>query len=167
MAEATSHCFVARAGAAGPDLEARSRQWASSSCVEHGLSRDEGGQVSLYVMRRDPKTARALQSLLQTLTARWGMSLGRLGGGWLRLISLEEFRAAVPAGGVAEDCTACCTPEHPADAGGATAQCAPPALRGGQPLAVHECGTHLLRLSPGFDERSQATLAILRAQAAC
>ena len=70
MTEPTSQCFIARIGAAAPDLESRLTQWASSSCEAHCVVRDDDGRVSLYLQRKESKTVRAMQSLIRTLTGR-------------------------------------------------------------------------------------------------
>ena len=85
MTEPTSHFFIARVGAAAPDLESRSVQWASSSCQAHCVVRDVDGRIALYLHRKDAKTVRAMQSLIRTLTGRWGLHMGDLGKGWLEL----------------------------------------------------------------------------------
>ena len=68
MTEPTSQRFVARIGAAAPDLESRLIQWASSSCQAHCVVRDGDGRVSLYLRRKETKTVRAMQSLIRALT---------------------------------------------------------------------------------------------------
>ena len=97
MTEATSQCFIARLGPAPPDLESRLIQWASSSCQAHCVVRDGDGRVALYLHRKDAKTVRAMQSLIRTLTGRWGLHMGDLGKGWLELCSEEEYQAAASA----------------------------------------------------------------------
>ena len=97
MTEPTSHFFIARVGAAAPDLESRLVQWASSSCQAHCVVRDGDGRVALYLHRKDAKTVRAMQSLIRTLTGRWGLHMGDLGKGWLELCSEEEYQAAASA----------------------------------------------------------------------
>ena len=92
--EATSKYFVARVGVLSPEIEARLVRWAGDSCAAHCLARDEEGKVTLYMQRAEAKTARAMNSLVRTLTGRWQMPLGNLGSGWLRLSNEEEFRAA-------------------------------------------------------------------------
>ena len=56
MPEPTSQCFIARIGAAAPDLESRLIQWASSSCEAHCVVRDDDGRVSLYLHRKQDCT---------------------------------------------------------------------------------------------------------------
>jgi hypothetical protein len=99
MTEATSHCFIAKISAAPPDVEARLVQWASANCQAHCVSRDGDSRVSLYLRRKEAKTARAMQSLIRTLTARWDLPLGDLGKGWLELCAEEDFQAAACAAG--------------------------------------------------------------------
>ena len=69
MTEPTSHFFIARVGAAAPDLESRLVQWASTSCQAHCVVRDVDGRIALYLHRKDAKAVRAMQSLIRTLTA--------------------------------------------------------------------------------------------------
>eukprot|EP00959_Pyramimonas_sp_CCMP1952_P161234 3371702-Pyramimonas_sp.AAC.1 len=75
MTEPTSHFFIARVGAAAPDLESRLIQWASSSCQAHCVVRDGDGRVALYLHR-------------------WGLHMGDLGKGWLELCTEEDYKAA-------------------------------------------------------------------------
>ena len=72
MTEPTSQCCIARIGAAAPDLESRLVQWAGANCRAHCVVKDSEGGPSLYLQRKEAKTARAMQSLLRTLTSRWG-----------------------------------------------------------------------------------------------
>ena len=94
MTEPTSHFFIARVGAAAPDLESRLVQWASSSCQAHCVVRDGDGRVALYLHRKDAKTVRAMQSLIRTLTGRRGLHMGDLGKGWLELCTEEDYYRA-------------------------------------------------------------------------
>ncbi len=64
MTEPTSQCFVARVGALTAETEARLIQWATSSCTEHAIARNEDG-ASLYFVRKEPRTVRAVQALLR------------------------------------------------------------------------------------------------------
>ena len=97
MTEPTSHCCIARIGAAAPDLESRLVQWAGANCRAHCVVRGSEGGVSLYLQRKEAKTARAMQSLLRTLTSRWGLHMGDLGKGWLELRTEEDYQAAAGA----------------------------------------------------------------------
>ena len=63
--------------------------------VKHVLVRDAEDYVALYAMRSSGRTARQFQTLLRTLTHRWGVKLGKLGDRWLLLLSPEDFQAAV------------------------------------------------------------------------
>jgi hypothetical protein len=147
MTEPTSQYIVARIGAAAPDLESRLIQWASSSCEAHCIVRDDDGRVSLYLHRKESKTVRAMQSLIRTLTGRWGLHMGDLGKGWLELCTEQDYKAASSAArGVA---TAPCAPRVRVD---------PPHIeeRATAPLwPCAETGVVLHALSPGFDTRSQ------------
>ena len=98
----TSQYFVAELGDATPEVETRLIQWAEGSCVDHRLVRDERNRAALYFARGEGRTVRQMQSLLRTLTARWGVPLGQLDAGWLRALTLDEFRAAVSTAGAAE-----------------------------------------------------------------
>ena len=102
MTEPTSHFFIARVGAAAPDLESRLVQWASSSCQAHCVVRDVDGRIALYLHRKDAKTVRAMQSLIRTLTGRWGLNMGDLGKCWLQLGTEENYKAAANAAAVAQ-----------------------------------------------------------------
>ena len=79
----TSQYFVAQLGDATPEVEARLIQW-GKSCVEHQFVRDDRNCAALYFARGEGRTVRQMQSLLRTLTARWGTPLGQLDAGWLR-----------------------------------------------------------------------------------
>ena len=96
MSEASQY-FVAELGDATAEVEARLVQW-GQGCVEHRFVRDERNCAALYFARGEARTVRQMQSLIRTLTARWGVPLGQLGAGWLRALTLDEFRANVPDG---------------------------------------------------------------------
>ena len=100
MSEASQY-FVAELGDATAEVEARLVQW-GQGCVEHRFVRDERNCAALYFARGEARTVRQMQSLIRTLTARWGVPLGQLGAGWLRALTLDEFRANVPAVGANE-----------------------------------------------------------------
>ena len=159
MAEPTSHCCVAKIGAAAPDVEARLVQWASTSCQAHCLVRDGDGKVSLYIRRKEAKPVRAMQSLIRTLTSRWGLHMGDLGKRWLSLCTEGEFQAAA--------CDAGERPRTHAEPPHITEQaivyhCPDPCAEAGAQRAAL-----LLSLSPDFDRRSQELYQImLVAQAA-
>ena len=141
MTEPTSHFFIARVGAAAPDLESRLVQWASSSCQAHCVVRDVDGRIALYLHRKDAKTVRAMQSLIRTLTGRWGLHMGDLGKGWLELCTEEDYKAAAST----TPCTSRVRVEPPQIEERATAPLRP----------CVEAGVILHALPPGFDERSQ------------
>ena len=92
----TSQYFVAQLGDATPEVEARLIQW-GKSCVEHQFARDDRNCAALYFARGEGRTVRQMQSLLRTLTALWRMPMGQLEPGWLRALTLDKFRACVPA----------------------------------------------------------------------
>ena len=147
MTEPTSHFFIARVGAAAPDLESRLVQWASSSCQAHCVVRDVDGRIALYLHRKDAKTVRAMQSLIRTLTGRWGLHMGDLGKGWLELCTEEDYKAA--ASTACNETTTPCT---------SRVRVEPPQIeeRATAPLRpCVEAGVILHALPPGFDERSQ------------
>ena len=138
MTEPTSHFFIARVGAAAPDLESRLVQWASSSCQAHCVVRDGDGRVALYLHRKDAKTVRAM---------RWGLHMGDLGKGWLELCTEEDYKAA--ASTACDETTTPCT---------SRVRVEPPQIeeRATAPLRpCVEAGVILHALPPGFDERSQ------------
>ena len=93
----TSQYFVAELGDATPEVETRLVQWAEGSCVAHRFARGEHNRAALYFARGEGRTVRQMQSLLRTLTARWKMPLGQLEPGWLRDLTLDEFRGCVSA----------------------------------------------------------------------
>ncbi len=173
----TSQYFVAQLGDATPEVEARLIQW-GKSCVEHQFVRDDRNCAALYFARGEGRTVRQMQSLLRTLTARWGVPLGQLDAGWLRALTLDEFRACVPAAepvspavGATEGAgrSKCEAAEPSLDSGGRgnAGELAQPcaAAYAVQPLAGH--GGILERLPEGFDQRSlQAFRAAARAQTA-
>ena len=153
MTEPTSQCFIARIGAAAPDLESRLVQWAGANCRAHCVVKDSEGGVSLYLQRKEAKTARAMQSLLRTLTSRWGLHMGDLGKGWLELCTEEDYQAAASA--------ACGAPRAQGEPPQTTEQAFAP------PCPCAAMGAVLLKLSPDFDRRSQEMYQrLLRAQAA-
>ena len=154
--EATSQHFVAHLGEATPEVEARLVQW-GAGCVEHRFVRDDHNCAALYFARSESRTVRQMQSLLRTLSARWKLPLGKLESGWCQPLTVDEFRACVPATepvSHAADAMPCGFEE---ESSGVSMPCAAP-LR---------CGVQLLRLSEGFDKRSHGLLAALRAQSAC
>ena len=173
----TSQYFLAQLGDATPEVEARLIQW-GDSCVEHQFVRDDRNCAALYFARGDGRTVRQMQSLLRTLTARWKMPLGQLEPGWLRVLTLDEFRACVPAAEPVSPAVAAaegagrskCEAVEPSLASGGRGNtgelaqsCA--AAYGEQPLAGH--GAFLEQLPEGFDQRSlQALRAAVRAQTA-
>ena len=167
----TSQYFVAQLGDATPEVEARLIQW-GEGCVEHQFVRDDRKCAALYFARGDGRTVRQMQSLLRTLTARWKMPLGQLEPGWLRALTLDEFRACVPAAEPVSRAVAategagrskCEAAEPSLDSGGRgnVGELAQPcaAAYAVQPLAGH--GGILERLPEGFDQRSQALLAAM------
>ena len=97
MRSEASQYFVAQLGDATAEVEARLAQW-GEGCVKHRFVRDERNRAALYFARAEGRTVRQMQSLIRTLTARWGVPLGQLGAGWLRALTLDEFRANVPDG---------------------------------------------------------------------
>ena len=135
-----SCCFVARLGAL--DSLDRFETWASSTCSEHALVRDENGAVTMYAQRETAKTARQWQSLIRTLMSQWGMAPGKMGKGWLTLLSTEEYRAAVPG--------------PPATSGLGEGESGGSMSKGqsGPPCPVLRSGAVLHALSAGFDERA-------------
>ena len=161
MSEASQY-FVAELGDATAEVEARLVQW-GQGCVEHRFVRDERNCAALYFARGEARTVRQMQSLIRTLTARWGVPLGQLGAGWLRPLTLDEFRANVPAVGANEE-------------GRSMSQAAEPSSKVRLPCAAtsitelpEDFGAYITELPEDFGVRSHALLAELRAQkaAAC
>ena len=160
MSEASQY-FVAELGDATAEVEARLVQW-GQGCVEHRFVRDERNCAALYFARGEARTVRQMQSLIRTLTARWGVPLGQLGAGWLRALTLDEFRANVPAVGANEG-----------GEGRSMSEAAEPPLALRQPCAAtyitelpEDFGAYITELPEDFGVRSHALLAELRA-AAC
>ena len=150
---------MAALGDCTAEVEARLTQW-GQGCVEHRFVRDERNCAALYFAREEARTVRQMQSLIRTLTARWRVPLGQLGAGWLRTLTLEEFRANVPAVGANEGGT-----------GRSESEAAePPRALVSQPCAAYAAPpghrATLERLPEDFGVRSHAILAKLRAQAA-
>ena len=148
MTEPTSHFFIARVGAAAPDLESRLVQWASSSCQAHCVVRDVDGRIALYLHRKDAKTVRAMQSLIRTLTGRWGLRMGDLGKGWLELCTEEDYYKAA-ASSACDKTMAPCTSRVRVD---------PPQMEERATAPLWPCvegGVVLHALAPGFDARSR------------
>ena len=113
--------------------------------------RDTSNRATLYFARAESRTVRQMQSLLRTLTARWGVPLGQLDAGWLRALTLDEFRAAVSTAGAAE----CIRDPVPT--------VAPPL---GSCTAAAGQGVVLDSLPSGFDTRARAAyLTLLRSAA--
>ena len=162
----TSQYFVAELGDATPEVETRLIQWAEGSCGQHRFVRDERNRAALYFARGEGRTVRQMQSLLRTLTARWGVPLGQLDAGWLRALTLDEFRARVPAPKLAAPAVtgrSKCEAAEPLDSGGLAQPRA--VAYAAQPLA--EQGKILERLPKGFDQRSrEAFRAAARLQTA-
>ena len=161
----TSQYFVAELGDATPEVETRLIQWAEGSCVAHRFARGEYYRAAIYFARGEGRTVRQMQSLLRTLTARWGVPLGQLDAGWLRALTLDEFRARVPAPKLAAPAmTGRSEAAEPSlDSGGLAQPCA--VAYAAQPLA--EQGKILERLPKGFDQRSrEAFRAAARVQTA-
>ena len=139
--------FAAELGDASPEVETRLIQWAEGSCAAHRFAR-EHNRAALYFARGEGRTVRQMQSLLRTLTARWGVPLGQLDAGWLRALTLDEFRAAVSTAGAAE----CIRDPVPT--------VAPPL---GSCTAAAGQGVVLDSLPSGFDTRARAAyLTLLR-----
>ena len=161
MTEPTSHFFIARVGAAAPDLESRLVQWASSSCQAHCVVRDVDGRIALYLHRKDAKTVRTMQNLIRTLTGRWGLHMGDLGKGWLELCTEEDYKAAASSAcdKTMAPCASRVRVEPPQTEERATAPLWP----------CVEAGVVLHALSPGCDTRSREMyrqLLMLRDQGA-
>ena len=86
-----------------------------------------------------------MQSLIRTLTGRWGLHMGDLGKGWLELCTEKDYEAAASA--------ACGETSAPR-----ASRVDPPQIekRATAPLwPCVETGVVLHALSPGFDTRSQ------------
>ena len=150
MTEATYNHFAAHLGDTTAEVEARLRLWASG-CEEYSWVRDTSNRATLYFARAESRTVRQMQSLLRTLTARWGVPLGQLDAGWLRALTLDEFRAAVSTAGAAE----CIRDPVPT--------VAPPL---GSCTAAAGQGVVLDSLPSGFDTRARAAyLTLLRSAA--
>ena len=159
MTEPTSHCFIARIGAAAPDLDSQLIPRASSSCQAHCVVRDGDDRVSLHLHRKEAKTVRAMQHPFRTLTGRWGLHMGDLGKGWLELCTEEDYQAAASA--ACGETTAPCASRVRVD---------PPQIeeRATAPLwPCAQASVVLHALSSGMDTRSQEMyrqLLILRDQ---
>ena len=95
--EPTSCYFVAHLGSLDAAILERLDRWAAAACSTHALKPREDGSMALYAVKKggSAKTARQFQSLLRTLTSHWKMPFGKLERGWLKLLSVEEYRAAV------------------------------------------------------------------------
>ena len=167
--EPTSCYFVAHLGSLDAAILERLDRWAAAACSTHALKPREDGSMALYAVKKggSAKTARQFQSLLRTLTSHWKMPFGKLERGWLKLLSVEEYRAAVgdpPARANLE--AALPAPEQ------APSKDQAQALRGLPQLCRAEAAetVFLTRLSDDFATRSQQALARLRAarlRAAC
>lgn len=154
LAEATSQYFVAHLGEATPEVEARLLQW-TACCVEHRFVRDDRNCAALYFARPDSRTVRQMQSLLRTLSARWKLPLGKLESGWCQLLTVDAFRACVPAAEPVSHAAGAMPCED--GSSGVSMPC----------VAPLPCGMQLLlRLSEGFDRRSNELLEVVRAQTA-
>ena len=164
MTEPTSHCFVARISPAAPELVSRLVQWASASCPAHCVARS-GDDISLYLQRQDAKTVRSMQSLLRTLTARWGLPMGDLGKGWLEMCTAEDVQMAARAECGASEAAAAGVRADPPQEQSRRA-CAErwkllhssPPVRAPPPCAAmlaDGTGVILHELSPGFDRRAE------------
>ena len=146
----TSQYFVAELGDASPEVETRLIQWAEGSCAAHRFAR-EHNRAALYFARGEGRTVRQMQSLLRTLTSRWGRPLGPLEAGWLQPLSVDEYRAAVSTAGAAEGAR-----EPPRIT---VPKMAPPL----GPCTGAAAGVVLESLPAGFDTRARAAyLTLLR-----
>ena len=152
--------FVAELGDCTAEVERRLVQW-GQGCVEHRFVRDERNCAALYFARGEARTVRQTQSLIRTLTARWRVAFGQLGPGWLRALTLDEFRANVPA------------VDANVQLGRSMSEAAEPPLALRQPCAAtyitelpEDFGAYVTQLPEDFGVRSHALLAKLRAQAA-
>ena len=167
--EPTSCYFVAHLGSLDAAILERLDRWAAAACSTHALKPREDGSMALYAVKKggSAKTARQFQSLLRTLTSHWKMPFGKLERGWLKLLTIEEYRAAVgdPLARANLE-TALPAPEQ------APSKDQTQALRGLPHLCRAEAAetVFLTRLSDDFATRSQQALARLRAarlRAAC
>ena len=157
MSEASQY-FVAELGDATAEVEARLVQW-GQGCVEHRFVRDERNCAALYFARGEARTVRQMQSLIRNRTARWRVPLGQLGAGWLRALTLDEFRANVPDGA-----------NEGAEGRSKSEAAEPPPLASCAATYITELpedfGAYITELPEDFGVRSHALLAELRA-AAC
>ena len=151
--ERTSQYFVADVGILEDATAARWIQWCRDKCVAHAVERHDDGSISLYLQRNDEASVRARQRLLYTLGKSWSMPLGRRGGGWLRLLTADEF-AGAHALSSGSDCNAAET---------ASPSTAVPRVHGG--LCAGEHAAVILHLPADFAERSHDMLQALRAAA--
>ena len=156
--EPTSCNFVANLGNLGPAAVERLKRWAEASCAKHALRRHEDGSVTLYASRAAAKTTRQYQSLLRTLSSHWKTPFGKLEGGWLSLLTEDEYGAAVGVANERRECDVVvdsqCEVPRPQDL-----------VRVGAPQTQAGPGAscvYLLSLSDGFDERAQALYDRLR-----
>ena len=154
--EATSQYFVAHIGDATPEVEARLLQW-GAGCVEHRFMRDDRNCAALYFARAESRTVRQMQSLLRTLSSRWKLPLGKLESGWCQLLTVDEFRACVPATEPVSHAAGAMPCGFEEGSSGVSVPCVDPP----------HGGVQLRRLSEGFDRRSGELLAAMRAQTAC
>ena len=167
--EPTSCYFVAHLGSLDAAILERLDRWAAAACSTHALKPREDGSMALYAVKKggSAKTARQFQSLLRTLTSHWKMPFGKLERGWLKLLSVEEYRAAVGDPLARANLEAALPAPEQAPSKDQTQ-----ALRGLPQLCSAEAAetVFLTRLSDDFATRSQQALARLRAarlRAAC
>ena len=158
MRSEASQYFVAQLGDATAEVEARLAQW-GEGCVKHRFVRDERNRAALYFARAEGRTVRQMQSLIRNRTARWRVPLGQLGAGWLRALTLDEFRANVPDGA-----------NEGAEGRSKSEAAEPPPLASCAATYITELpedfGAYITELPEDFGVRSHALLAELRA-AAC
>jgi hypothetical protein len=124
--------------------------------MEHRFVRGDHNCAALYFARAEGRTVRQMQSLLRTLSARWKLPLGKLESGWCQLLTVDEFRACVPATEAVSPAAGAKPCSFEERSSGVSMPC----------VDLLPCGVRLLCLSEGFDRRSNELLEVMRAQTA-
>ena len=146
MSEKASRYYRAELGQLDESAQRIFQAWADSQRHGHVLVKDDNGTVVLYAEREEERQKKSHMQTLRTTIQNWKIPV-ELPAGFLRLLSEEEFRAALASPPsqppIAEPAAiVSLTPVHP------------PHVTG------HDMET-VLSLSPDFDDRARAMLATL------
>lgn len=144
MSAAASRYYRAELGRLDSSTRKRFEAWARSQRHGHALANDENGSVLLYAERDEERPAKGHMVALRTiLTLNWKIPI-QLQPGFLRLLSEEDFRAAIAE----------LLSQSPAAVPTAIES---PSVRPPPPTSCNM--EQVLSLSTDFDDRARAMLA--------